>query len=113
MNLSNIIIKTESILKEDTTEICKHANNYITDRMWEHTPCSIYLNDGTKQLLLICENELEEIKLLLIKKYAEMAADILLSALTAVKVCPITEKLIIVMCFCHTWEKNATQFGNQ
>lgn len=43
--------------------------------------------------------------------FTEMAADILLSSLTAVKICPITEKLIIVLCFCHTWETNATQLG--
>lgn len=34
--------------------------------------------------------------------FAETAADILLSTLTAVKICPITEKLIIVLCFSHT-----------
>ncbi len=35
-------------------------------------------------------------------KFAEMAADILLSTLAAVNVHPIREKLIVVMRFCHT-----------
>lgn len=38
----------------------------------------------------------------LMNNFAETAADILLSTLTAVKTCPITGKLIIVPRFCHT-----------